>query len=368
MAVKKPRKPGGAREVWVYDPRAGRKVYVGSRALLKDARKLEREKAAEFGGEPEKRTEQMTCSEYADRWLAVKHGPGTRRPAATTLQVNTGLLKRFREDFGARPLRAGVTRVEALDWARARGTDAKAVSAMFNDALDDMLTDANPFGNRRLPESRGRKDIAPLTELEVERLGDMAHSVWGSYGTVVAGWITFMAWTGARPSETFAVCWDDVDAAVGRVTVQRVKGDKATETIVLPPTATEALEQMPGRRAGLVFKTTRGAGYLDKGAWGYYWRPVRAAFVAQLEPVRRAELQRVKGALDPYALRHFCGSLMADRGLSEFDISHQLGNSPEVCRETYVHVHRDRANDRVALALAAPSVVDLETHRRRRGA
>jgi hypothetical protein len=56
---------------------------------------------------------------------------------------------------------------------------------------------------------------------------------------------------------------------------------------------------------------------------------------------------------------------MADRGLSEFDIAHQLGNSPEVCRETYIHTHRDRANDRVALALAA-GVADLGAARRRR--
>lgn len=367
MAIKKPRKPNGPREVWVYDPRVGKKVYVGSRVKLRGAggaEELEREKQAEFSGRPVVSSE-MTCDEYAVRWLAVKHGPGTRRPAATTLQVNTGLLKQFREQFGARQLRGGITRVEALDWARERRTDAKAVSAMFNDALDDMLTDANPFGNRRLPESRGRKDIAPLTEAEIATLGDLAHTVWGAYGAVVAGWITFIAWTGARPSETFSVAWDDVDAAGNRVTVQRVKGDKNTETIVLPPAAVDAIAEMPGRRAGLLFKTTRGAGYNDKGAWGYYWRPVRAAFVAQLEPARRAELQRAKGALDPYALRHFCGSLMADRGLSEFDIAHQLGNSPEVCRETYVHVHRDRANDRVALALAS-NVAGLDAARRRK--
>jgi integrase len=366
VAVKKPRGKNGAREVWVYDPRVGKKVYVGSRIAVRDANKLFREKTDEFAGAADKPAGAMTCDEYAERWLIVKHGDGTRRPATTTHQVNKGLLKLFRDEFGERALRGGIDRVEALDWSKAHATNAKAVSAMFNDALDDMLTDANPFGNRRLPESRGRKDIAPLTEHEVEMLAEVAHTTWRAYGPVVAAWIVFLAWTGARPKEAFAAEWDAVDIKAGRVTVSRVKGKQQTETIVLTPTATAALLAMPAPRTGLLFKTTRGAGY-DKGAWGYYWRPVRAAFVARLEPARRTELLAVKGALDPYALRHFCGSLMADRGLSEFDIAHQLGNSPEVCRETYIHTHRDRANDRVALALSA-NVADLGAHRRKRGA
>jgi integrase len=363
VAIKKPRKPGGAREVWVYSPTVGRKVYVGSRVLERDAKRLFREKTDEFAGQAPAPAG-MTCGEYAARWLAVKHGEGTRRPSVTTEQVNRGYLRAFLVDFADRSLRGGISRVEALDWSKQHPTNAKAVSAMFNDALDDMLTDANPFGNRRLPEGRGRKDIAPLTESEVAALGALSHTSWGAYGAVVAGWVTFLAWTGARPQEAFSVVWDAVDLKGNRVTVGRVKGDCKTETIVLPLTAVDALEGMPGPRAGLLFKTVRGAGY-DKGAWGYYWRPVRAAFVAHLEPARRAELLAAKGALDPYALRHFCGSLMADRGLSEFDIAHQLGNSPEVCRETYIHTHRDRANDRVALALSA-GVADLGAARRRR--
>jgi hypothetical protein len=55
----------------------------------------------------------------------------------------------------------------------------------------------------------------------------------------------------------------------------------------------------------------------------------------------------------------------ADRGLTEFDIAHQLGNSPEVCRETYIHTHVDRANERIQMALDT-KVNDLQAARRRR--
>jgi integrase len=371
MAIGKPRGREGMRPVYVYDPRVKRKVYVGSRKNLRGkdgAQDLERRKAEEFNLADRPATPTgMTCDEYADRWLVAKHGPGTRRPSPTTLQVNRGYLRKFRDELGDRLLDGGISRVEALDWARANGQAAKTVSAMFNDAVDDMLAAFNPFANRRLPEGRGRKDIAPLTEHEVSTLGELAIAAHGElYGVVVAAWITFLAWTGCRPGEAFTRSWSDLDLKEGRVTVPRIKGDKRTSHVVLPQPAIDALLAKPGPRCGLLFTTTYGRPY-SKGNASYYWRPVRSAFVAQLKPRRRRELLAVKGALDVYALRHFCGSLMADRGLTEFDIAHQLGNSPEVCRDTYIHTHVDRANERISMALE-PTITELQAARRRRAA
>jgi integrase len=237
---------------------------------------------------------------------------------------------------------------------------------MFNDAMDAGLAAANPFGNRRQSASRGRKDIAPLTEAEVTTLGRLALDAHGLYGRVVAGWIVFLAWTGCRPGEAFSRSWGDLDIENARLTVPRIKGDRRTSHVVLPQPAVDALLAMPAPHHGLLFRTAYGRPY-SKGNASYYWRPVRAAFVAQLAEERKRELLAVKGALDIYALRHFCGSIMADRGLTEFDIAHQLGNSPEVCRATYIHVYRDRVNERVANALNARTVVPIDSARRRIG-
>jgi integrase len=230
--------------------------------------------------------------------------------------------------------------------------------------VDAGLAAANPFGNRRQSASRGRKDIAPLTEPEVATLGRLALDAHGLYGQVVAGWIVFLAWTGCRPGEAFSRSWGDLNVTEGRLTVPRIKGDRRTSHVVLPQPAVDALLAMPAPHHGLLFRTAYGRPY-NKGNASYYWRPVRAAFVAQLDEQRKRELLAVKGALDIYALRHFCGSMMADRGLTEFDIGHQLGNSPEVCRETYIHTHVDRANERIQMALDT-KVSDLEARRRRR--
>jgi hypothetical protein len=63
--------------------------------------------------------------------------------------------------------------------------NAKAVAALLNDAIDDEACTANPFRNRRQEQPRGRQDIYPLTEEEVDRLADCALRHWG--GGVRAG-------------------------------------------------------------------------------------------------------------------------------------------------------------------------------------
>jgi hypothetical protein len=132
MAIGKPRGKNGQRPVYVYNAAVKRKVYVGSRGTLKDARQLERDKADEFNrrGQPAPK-QGPTCGEYADTWLTVHHGPGTRRPASATVKVNRGYLRAFRADFGARPLDGGIARLDALEWSKSHPHSARVVSAML---------------------------------------------------------------------------------------------------------------------------------------------------------------------------------------------------------------------------------------------
>jgi integrase len=345
MGIQKRR---NAWEVYAYDPAIRRKRYVGRRKLKRDAETLFAAKREEFraGGAPHS----YTLAQYADRWLEYKHGENTKRPAPTTHQVNRGNLKRFLAEYGDRRLIGGIKRHEALDWSLRHGIAAKTVSAMYNDAIDDGLAVENPFRNRRQAQGRGRQDIEPITEAEVSKLGEIALEHWGDYGRICKAWIFFSAWVGSRPSETFAVRWEDLDFKRGEATIRRVKGRKQTDVVVFPVAAQQAILDMPRKAQGLVF-TTVGGKPINKGASRYYWDPVRKTFAAQLDERRRDALLHGRPDLDLYELRHFCGSVMADRGLSEFDISAQLGNTPDVCRKHYIHVYRDRVNDRVRMAL-----------------
>ena len=53
-----------------------------------------------------------------------------------------------------------------------------------------------------------------------------------------------------------------------------------------------------------------------------------------------------KGNAGPHMLRHTCASLLFDKGLRVEDIASILGNSPEICRKTYIHfVQEEKAQE-----------------------
>jgi integrase len=365
----------GKYDVHVYSPAAKRKLYVGRRALERDAKALFREKTAEFLGEaPPAPARGLTCAEYAPRWLDLHHGPGTRRPAPATRTHNELMLRPFLRAFGDAMMDGGIMRGDALAWSRDRPHNAKVVSAMFNDAIDDEATQANPFRNRRQEQARGRQDIYPMTEDEVDRLAGIARREWGAdgYGLVARAWVLFGAWVGTRPGETFSVSPLDLDFDGGLVRVTRVKGRKQTEWIVLPEVVQAAVAAIPpALDQGPLFRTVTGIPMDRKGALHYHWSPIRAAFRQTVTPARWQELlegQSDKRSLDFYALRHFCASILVDRGGDEYDVSHQLGNTPEVARRVYIHGYRDRVNARNRDRLEGANVVDLGRKRAERSA
>ena len=173
----------------------------------------------------------------------------------------------------------------------------------------------NPFANRRQEQPRGRKDIKPITEEEVRRLGRIGLEMWGpeAYGLVVAGWITFGAWVGCRPGETFGVTLADLDFRAGQVAIKRVKPrntprgkDYPVDIVVLPHAAQAAVQAIPSLPAtGPIFRTITGRP-ITKGSHRYVWDPVRKAFERTLTVARRAELLDGRPDLDFYELRHFC--------------------------------------------------------------
>lgn len=364
-------------ECFVYDPSIRRKRYVGSRKNLRGdggAQELERQKKDEFtGGTPEPESV-LTIRSYAPEWMELHHGPKTRRPQPTTRTANFYNLKPFLEAYGDRPLDGGITRREALKWAKQHPHNAKTVSALFNDAIDDEVCSANPFANRRQEESRERKHIAPITEGELATLADIALRHWGSegYGLVVRAFILFAAWVGCRPGETFRVEQKDLNFAQGEVSIRRVKrrgGRYPTDKVAFPNAAQEAVLAMPSLPAvGPIFRTISGC-LMNKSGVRYYWHPVRTAFRETMSPERWHELCDGEPTMDFYVLRHFCASIIVDRGGNEDDVAAQLGNSPEVCRETYIHSYVDRANARnlERLNRTGPAeIVPIDADRRRR--
>jgi integrase len=363
-------KRNGAYDVYVYDPQVKRKRYVGRRELERDARVLFREKTDEFANHKRPAPKgSLTIREYATDWLRDNHGEGTTRPARATLQVNRTNLTPFLEEFGDRDIDGGIGRRQALAWSKKHGHNAKSVSAMFNDAIDEEVCKTNPFANRKQDHSRERKDIHPLTETEVDRLADIALRHWGEdgYGLTARAMVLFGAWVGCRPGEMQRVELRHLNFAEGTAKIKRVKKRGKvypTDTVVFPKAAQDAIRAMPEiPREGPIFLSVSGRPMV-KGNLVHHWGPIRAAFRETVTPERWEELTEGKRDLDYYALRHYVASIMADRGADARDIAAQLGNSVQVCEETYIHGYRDRQLNRNRLVLERPVIVDLDARRK----
>lgn len=353
----------GRYEVFVYDPAVKKKRYVGSRAKRREADELFEDKRRELRGKPP--VAETTVDEYADRWLEFKHGENTRRPRPGTLKHNRQMLKAFRKDYGDHVL-ASIPRHEALDWCLKHRSSAKTVSAMFNDAVNDGLIVANPFANRQHKQMRGRKDIVPITEAEVDLLARIAVDLWGEYGRVCKAWILWSAWVGTRPGETFTVMWRDLDLQGGLVTVKRVKPPYNTDTIPVARKVLDAIREMRAAPEGELFKTVTGRP-VRQGGYSWYWDKVRAVFESKIESDRRDALREDDKPLALYSLRHFCASIIVANGGNEYDVSAQLGNTPEVARETYIHQYADDRRRRLRGFLDGAEIRSLDEFRENRG-
>lgn len=350
------RKRGKSYEVSVYNPAVGKKVYVGSFSKRGSANEPGTARHAEVEAERDfharKHAYAGTVRLWAQRWL--EEHP---RPEATTNSHNEANLRIFLAEFGERRLDQ-ITKAEAKRVAETRPHVAKTASAMFNDAVRYLegYRYGNPF-EKLVQESRGRRDITPLAEEEVRRLGDLAVEVHGYlFGSTFRAAILFAAWTGVRPGEMAALRWSDLDFSTGEVLVERQRRSdglarpktKQSRTIVMPEEAAKAVESQVVRDDEWLFVTPQGKPFI-KGSWGYYWRPVRDVFTSGLSashwlPRRIAQDPRDK--LDFYELRHYCGSILADAGATARDIAEQLGNSERVCAQVYIHPYRDRVRSR----------------------
>ena len=317
----------------------GVQEWLGTFDTQKEAKEAERKalsKPRSYGKE--------TCQSFARRW--VKDYP---RPRASTNATNANAVKKFSEDPRFESLRLDdLDRRTAREWVLANPSQHSALRAMFNDAVRDELCHANPFSNLRLPQSRGRKDLVPITSEELEQLCDCALDAHGDYGPYFEALILTAAYTLMRPGELFVLEWADIDFEANEITVSKtLSGDSFVElpkngrvrTITLPPPVKLALLQMH-RIEGTdrVFSTVRGKRFA-KSSFHYAWNPVRTKFG--------------QPGMDFYELKHFgCTYWLDEKGLSPADVALQCGHTDggALIMSTYGHPSEKKARDRIKRA------------------
>jgi integrase len=203
-------KRAGSYGVSVYDRVLKRKRWVGTYTTLKEAREAERRESAS----PAARGNQ-SCAEFAELWLT--HYP---RAAPATKRTYRYALQSFKRDFVGVRLR-DLDKPTARAWAlHAPLSNVRVARAMLTDAINDGLHPGpNPFGNLRLEQPRGRKDLIALTERELHELANCALECHGAFGPAFRAMILFAGYVGLRPGELFAL--ERADVGPDEVTIRQ---------------------------------------------------------------------------------------------------------------------------------------------------
>jgi integrase len=339
-------KRGSSYGVSVYDPALKRKRWIGTFPTKAEAKEAEREASRRRGV-----GSRVTCGEFAERWL--REYP--REAAATRRNYSYG-LRRFVSDFG--PVRlSNLDRPSARAWALQQPqSNVRAIRAMLNDAINDGLHPGpNPFANLRLEQPRGRKDLTALRQDELHELADTALAVLAEYGPTFRAMILFAGYVGLRPGELFAL--ERSDVSHDEVTIRqnldgtgqlKLPKNGKPRVVILPPTARDALLDVPTRLDAPWLFVSRSGRQFRKSTLLYYWNPVRAAFG--------------RPGMDFYELRHFCATHLLELGVSHADVAVQLGHTDggALVMSTYGHPSEDLARERLKRAYQ-PSVIPLST-------
>jgi integrase len=325
---------------WVasgYDRSVGRKRYVGTFDTKREAERAEAEWRVR--SQPAGRE---TCGDFAQRW--TRDYP---RPRTSTNKHNAERVKRFAKDFRRVKL-VDVDRPSARAWALKHQSNLAAVRAMFGDAMRDGLIPSNPFAELRLRGSKGRKDIAVLTEAQLHELADVAldrrMELGLDYGREYRAMILFSGYVGLRPGELFALRRDDVHGQLCRIErslsstgeTGPTKTGKSRSAIV-PPPAQEALLEVPPHPSGLLF-TSPADRMWTQSSHHRYWARLR--LLADLP------------GWDFYALRHTAATLLLERGVTPWDVAVQLGHTDGGQLVMQLYGHPSEAGARARLLAA----------------
>jgi integrase len=286
----------------------------------------------------------------ADLWPAYVRTWGGLAPSSKA-SYETAWRLRIEPHFGATRVRR-IKPSDIDEWVSAmiehghsRSLIVETVGVLkriLDRAVRDKLIPANPCGERSVTLPRKQQVDRPvLSPADVEKIGAACKR---ERDRVL---IRFLAYSGVRIGEAFALRWSSVDLERRTVTI-RENVTSNTGPLVLRPTKTYASRsidipqrlsrQMRDLRAkthngdvtSLVFPDANG-NHLRYNNWRKVWnRATREAGIKAL----------------PHDLRATCASLLIDAGASVKDVQSHLGHSSvAVTMDIYARVRPHRSED-----------------------
>ena len=294
----------------------------------------------------------VSFEQYANRWLALIEKEVRPRTAAyyrqhLRLYVLPVLSKHILSNIRPRDIRALLTGLRERGYAKNTVRLARAVvSAMFPDAVQDELVNTNPAlavrtGRRRAggmtAEDRTRA-IRPLDENALIRFLESARTDSAYYPLFL-----LLAHSGMRPSEAYALKWNDIDFERREILVERALSAGLVGTtktgrprrVDMSPELCEALGQLHGLRE----RERLLSGWSEFPEWVFVNTRGRA-LDESLVRYRFAQAMRRVGLSGHrlYDLRHTYATLLLSRGVPVTYVADQLGHAkPTTTLQWYAH-------------------------------
>ena len=324
------------------------KTLQGTRADAQKAlTKLQRELDTGAYVEPTN----LTVEEYLERWLETAARPKLRdnsyKGYRDTLRrhVVPHIGKQKLDKLTPLDIQAMLGTLQAQGMTRTVSVAHMVLSSALKQAVKWRLLPTNPAAYVDKPRAQ-KKEMLALGPAQAARfLEAAAHNRWGAF-------FAFAIATGMRPSEIFALQWDDVDLDAGQVVVRRARTRKADggwhltqpktprsrRTIPLPATVARQLREH--RKAQLEERLAAGAAYVDGGVVfagpkGHHMNERTLGYHLK-HVLKQAGLPK---EFRLYDLRHTCATLLLAANVNPKIVSERLGHSTIVLTlDTYSHV------------------------------
>jgi integrase len=153
----------------------------------------------------------------------------------------------------------------------------------------------------------------------------------GEYGKEYRAMVLFAGYVGCRPGEVFALKREDIhgqhctiERAVNNLGEVGLPKNGRSRTVVIPPKALDALDDVASHRSGLLFTSPQDCRW-KKNTHYLYW----------------SMLRKFAGhhGLDFYELRHAAATMLLERGATPWDVAQQLGHldGGQLVMELYGH-------------------------------
>ncbi|MEH1783411.1 MAG: tyrosine-type recombinase/integrase [Nostoc sp.] len=221
-------------------------------------------------------------------------------------------------------------------------------------AVDSRLIPDNPFKKLILNKRRIKVDESDYRAFTLEQRDTIintfeSHSLYSHYTAIVK----FLFWTGCRPGEAFALCWDDVSKDCSKISITKscnkykiLKTTKNNRKRIFPTAEGSKLQQLllslrAEKRSSLIFLSKSGlpiTSDLFKPAWtGYTTKQKSGKSYRYMGVVQELAAQGLVPYLKPYATRHTFATWAISTGISPDKVALWIGDTVETVLRFYCH-------------------------------